>query len=274
MLQNGEFDAAEVSLSSYLMARHRGAPVIAIPVAPRRLFCQSLFFCRQDAPLRGPEDLIGKRVGINSYQTTLSVLAKGDLAHEYGVPWQSITWVLNAEETFPFTPPTGVRIEPVPPDTTISTLLLEGQVSAVVIPHPPGSIIANRGQVRRLFPDPRQAELGYFQKHGYWPIMHLVALRQDVVERHRWAARALCEAFRQAREKARWHWEDPNWSGLAWGRRYLEEEQALLGGDAWPDGVARNRTNLERFMDYAREQGLISAPLPMEALFHESVLDT
>ena len=37
MLQKGEFDICELSLSSYLMARSRSMPFTAIPVFPRRL---------------------------------------------------------------------------------------------------------------------------------------------------------------------------------------------------------------------------------------------
>jgi 4,5-dihydroxyphthalate decarboxylase len=85
MLTHGEFDCAEVSLSSYLMARDRGAPFVAIPVFTRRLFSPSQMYCSPAAGVRRVQDLVGKRVGIQSYQTTLTVLAKGDLAHEYGV---------------------------------------------------------------------------------------------------------------------------------------------------------------------------------------------
>jgi len=38
MLQKGEFDLCELSLSSYLIAKSRGMPFTAIPVFPRRLF--------------------------------------------------------------------------------------------------------------------------------------------------------------------------------------------------------------------------------------------
>jgi len=65
MLNDGEFEAAEVSLSSYLMAKDRGRPLTAMPIVPRRLFCQSLFFVHAQSALNGPEDLAGKRVGIN-----------------------------------------------------------------------------------------------------------------------------------------------------------------------------------------------------------------
>ncbi len=37
MLRDAEFDAAEVSLSSYLIAKERKLPFTAIPVFPRRL---------------------------------------------------------------------------------------------------------------------------------------------------------------------------------------------------------------------------------------------
>ncbi|MBI2211007.1 MAG: 4,5-dihydroxyphthalate decarboxylase, partial [Deltaproteobacteria bacterium] len=41
MLQKGEFDICELSLSSYLMAKSRRMPFTAIPVFPRRLFSLS-----------------------------------------------------------------------------------------------------------------------------------------------------------------------------------------------------------------------------------------
>jgi 4,5-dihydroxyphthalate decarboxylase len=81
MLRDQEFDLCEVSLSSYLMAKSRGTSLTAIPVFPRRLFSQSLIYCHASSGIEKPKDLIGKRVGVNSFQTTLAVLAKGDLQH-------------------------------------------------------------------------------------------------------------------------------------------------------------------------------------------------
>ena len=274
MLRHQEFDVAEVSLSSYLVARAREAPVIAIPVVPRRLFCQSLFFCRRESSLSGPADLAGKRVGISTYQTTLSVLAKGDLEHEYQVPWKSITWVVNDEETFAFDLPDGVKLERAPAGVRVDQLLLDGGLDAAILPHPPTGLIAAGDKVRRVFPDARRAEIDYFRKNGYWPVMHLIAFRQETAERYPWAPRAFYDAFQSARAKIAWRWEDPNWSTLVWGRHCLEEERAALGGDPWRDGLAANRANLERFMGYSAEQGLMPAPVPVENLFHASVLET
>src|SRR5262249_46425651 len=64
MLIDQEFDACEVSLSSYLMAKDQGMPLTAIPVFPRRLFSQSHIWVRSDSPIRAPKDLIGGKVGV------------------------------------------------------------------------------------------------------------------------------------------------------------------------------------------------------------------
>jgi hypothetical protein len=39
-------------------------------------------------------------------------------------------------------------------------------------------------------------------------------------------------------------------------------------------GVAKNRANLERFIQYSHDQGLIDAPMPVQALFAEAVQTT
>lgn len=274
MLRDGEFEACEISFSSYLMAVARGLPFTGIPVVPRRLFSQSLLYTRVDSPLTGPGDLVGRRVGVNTYQTTLSVLAKGDLQHAHGVPWKEITWVINHDETIPFDPPPDVRIERA--DTTgrkVYELLLDGELDALLIPHPPRHLTEGEPRIRRLFPDPRAAEVDYFRRFGYWPIMHFVILRNDVAERHPWLPRSLYDAWLAAKERLADYWADPNWSSLAWAPQYREEERAIFG-DPWTHGLAANRANIERFVAYSHEQGLIPDRLAPERLFHESLLDT
>lgn len=67
MFRNHEFDICEQSLSSYIVAKSRGDLLTAAPVFPRRLFSQSCMFVNADAGIGKPADLIGKRVGINSF---------------------------------------------------------------------------------------------------------------------------------------------------------------------------------------------------------------
>jgi 4,5-dihydroxyphthalate decarboxylase len=267
MLIRKEFDVAEVSLSSYLMAHDRKQPFTAIPFFPRRLFSQSQIWVNTDRNIREPRDLIGKRIGLSTFQTTLSVLAKGDLQSEYGVPWRSIEWAVEKDETIAFTPQQGVTIRKIPSSTNIGRLLQTGEIDAIFRPRPPQQALEGAADIRRLFPDIKAEETKFFRKRGYYPIMHVVAFRDDVLERNPDAAPAFLELLQRIDKITEGYWDDPNWSRLAWGRLHLEEERRLLGPDIWPSGIARNRKNLEDFVGYAHDQGLISEQLRVDELF-------
>ena len=54
-------------------------------------------------------------------------------------------------------------------------------------PHPPHSVASSKTSARRLFADCKAEELAYYEKFGDFPIMHVVAIGQDVVaEKARW----------------------------------------------------------------------------------------
>jgi 4,5-dihydroxyphthalate decarboxylase len=77
-----------------------------------------------------------------------------------------------------------------------------------------------------------------------------------------------------SREIAEDYFSDPNWSILAWGRRYYEREKQLFGNNMWPTGLAANRTNLERLMMYSRDQGLIRDNFAVDDLLASSTQNT
>jgi 4,5-dihydroxyphthalate decarboxylase len=141
------------------------------------------------------------------------------------------------------------------------------------MPHPPHSVMAGKVATRRLFPDTRAEELRYFRKVGYYPIMHVLALREELAQREPWLGKALMDTYADSIRIAESYYEDPNWSRLAWGRHYFESEHEFLG-DPWKIGFSANRKNLERFIEYSHDQGLISERYPLERLFMESTLDT
>ena len=271
MLQAGEFDVCEMSLSSYLMAHDRGHPLTAIPIFPRRLFSQSGIWINADAGIRAPQDLIGRKVGLGMVQTTLSVLAIGDMQAEYGVPWRAIEWHVDRDESVPYDPPKEAKIHRLPEGSDIGEMLERGELAAVFRPHPPKPVLRGSKKIVRLFPDPKKEEEQYFRRNGFYPIMHLIAFRNDVLERHPTAAMAFMKAFERADEISEEYYDDPNWSRLAWGRHYFEAERDLMGAVAWPSGIARNRKNLERFVGYSLDLGLIRQPPAIEDLFDRSV---
>lgn len=274
MIQQKEFDVCELSLSSYIMAKNRNMPFTAIPVFPRRLFSQSQMYVNVASGIHSPQDLIGRNVGLSSYQTTLSVLAKGDLKKEYGAPWEKIQWYISKDEAVSFKPKEGTFLQKIEAGKKIGKMLEEGEIDALFMPHPPKSVLQGSTKVRRLFADPRQEELKYYRKNKFYPIMHIIALKQEWVEREPWIVKTLMDLFEEAKKIYSQYYDDPNWSQLAWGRHFFEEQRNLLGEDLWPSGIRKNRNNLERFIEYSLDQGLIDKKMEVDQLFTDSVLDT
>ena len=274
MLQKREFDVCELSLSSYLMAKSRGMPFTAIPVFPRRLFSLSQMWINVDSGINSPQHLIGKRVGLSTFQTTLSVLAKGDLQSEYDVPWRKVEWIVSKEEAVPFKPQEGVHIELVAPGNKMGAMLERGEISALMVPHPPEQALKGSPTIRRLFADPKQEELKYFRKNGYYPIMHVVAFKDEVLAKNLWLAQNVMAAFDKAKEACMAYYDDPNWSRSVWGLHLFEEERIAFGDDPWPHGVKKNRANLERFIGYSLDQGLMEKKLEVSDLFAATTLDS
>jgi len=120
-----------------------------------------------------------------------------------------------------------------------------------------------------LFPDFVEVEKAYFGRTGIFPIMHVVAIRREVYESHRWIAQALCKAFEEAQRRT---YEELLVSAslktmLPWQIAAVEETIATLGREWWPYGVERNRGVIETFLRYHHEQGLSPKPLAIEQLF-------
>jgi 4,5-dihydroxyphthalate decarboxylase len=143
-----------------------------------------------------------------------------------------------------------------------------------MVPHPPHEALRGGGSIRRLFADPKAEEIQYFQKNGYYPIMHLVAFKDAVLKTYPQLAPSVMAAFDRAKEICMDYYDDPNWSRFVWGRHLFEEERKAFGDDPWPHGVKRNRANLERFIDYSLDQGLMEKKLAVEELFATNTLDS
>src|SRR3954454_2032703 len=104
-LRNGEYDIAECSASSYILAREGDLPFRAIPVFPHRRFRHGFIFINTGKGITKPTDLIGRKVGVKSFQVTPALWQRGILEEEYGVAHKSIEWLAELHEDVPFTPP-------------------------------------------------------------------------------------------------------------------------------------------------------------------------
>ena len=281
-LLHGEFDVSEVSLGKIAALAAQDDPrFVPIPVFPSRVFRHSSIYVRSDAGIAKPEDLAGKRIGVPEWAQTAAVYSRGMLAHEYGVDLASIHWHQGGvndpgrREKVALELPPGYRLAVVP-DRSLSEMLVAGDLDAVFSARAPAPFVAGDRRVRRLFADFRDVELAYARKTGIFPIMHVVALRRQVFERHRWVPLNLLKAFDEAKRRSLERAADVTASHfpLPWVPDELGRMRELLGADPWPYGVDANRTTLEAFLHYAIEQGVCRRLLAVEELFPPEVHET
>ena len=282
MLRYREFEAAEMSLSSYVLSLFSAEPpFVAIPVFPSRLFRHSCIFINTASGIREPRDLVGKRIGNPEYQLTAMVWARGILADHYGVPPDAVTYCTGGQEEpgrgekQPLDLPPRIRVERIPPGKTLSAMLAAGEIDALYTPRIPSTFRDGAGRVTRLFEDFPRVEREYYRQTGIFPIMHTVVIRRDVYERAPWTARALYKAFSTAQQIAYADLAETSalktmLPGLI---GHLEETRHDMGDDFWPYGLDANRQVLDTFLRYAHEQGLAKTPLKPEQLFAAETLD-
>lgn len=267
-LRGREFDVAEVSSSSYLLARDQGLPFEAIPVFLHRRFRHGFAFINTSKGIRKPKDLIGRKVGVKSYQVSAILWLRGILEHEYGVPHQSIEWFAEIDEDVEFTPPPGLRLSRMRHDQTCEDMLVSGELDAVLHADLIWPIVQRHPAVQRLWPDHKSEELAYFKRTGIFPIMHVMGLKREVVERYPWVPIELQKAFEAAKAIAMRRMENPRLVPLAWYREAWEEQEEVLGPDPWQYGMTdSNRHTLETLVGYSFEQGLIKRRMTLDELF-------
>jgi len=276
MLKNREFDIAEMSLASWIaaVANTSDLPLVGIPTFPRRFFSVGQIYVPANSSAEKPADLVGRKVGLHSFQTTLSVLAKGDFKREYGIPWQDIHWICLRPEIVQVDLGKDVKIEWLPPGKDIGEMLMAGEIDALMSPEPRKSMLARPEGYRRLFRDSRAEELRYFRKYGFFPVMHLMVARRELIERQPDLALALMAMLEEAKRIAYQYYDDSDYSLIVWSRNAYEEQRRTLGKDVWVNGFRANRKNLAQFLEDAHDQRLTGTLLQPEALFHESLLDT
>ena len=143
-----------------------------------------------------------------------------------------------------------------------------GEIDALLSPDLIRPLTAGDKRVGRLFPNYKEEEIAFYRKTGIFPIMHVVGIKQEIVERHPWVATNLYKAFEQSKALAMERMENPRIVPLAWYREGWEEQERILGKDPWEYGLEeRNARNFERLVTYSHEQGLSRRRLPLDELF-------
>ncbi len=271
-----EFDVAEYSSSEFVQRFAAGkCPFVAIPVFPSRAFRHGFIAVNRRSGIRKPKDLEGRRVGVALYTMTAAVFIRGLLQHEYGVDLSKIRWVQGAINTAgahgdPHVLPLlkDVPLEAADRGKSLDDLLVAGEIDATIGTSIPRSTGRNP-DIARLFPDFRELEKAYYKRTRIFPIMHLVAIRRDVYEKHPFVATSLYNAMVQSKDLALRKMRNLRALRymLPWMADDLEEIHDVFGEDPWPYGIEPNRPTLEALVTYMHDQAMIAKPMPLDELF-------
>ena len=261
MVRGSEFDISEMAITTYLCARAAGKRFTALPIFLVRAFHHGAIVHNTTLGIRSPKDLEGRKVGVNrGYTVTTGVWARGVLQHEHGVDLSKINWVLSGDEhVAEYRAPANVQ--PIEKGRKMEDMLISGELAAatgVKLEHP---------DVQPLIPHARQAGFAALRASGYYPINHLLVVRDELLEAQPGLAREIFEVFAQAKRRYVECLKSGSIAEPSAADQLYAGVMDITGADPLPYGVEANRQMLETVIRYAGEQGIISQPFSVEELF-------
>jgi 4,5-dihydroxyphthalate decarboxylase len=283
-----EFDVSEMSMSELMMITARGDErFTGIPVFTTRRFYHTGVSVRKDARVETPADLKGKRIGVPEYVQTSALWTRGVIESEFGVAARDMTFFMERlpgrshAGAIGFKAPAGVTINQIPPEKSIGSMMLSGELDACMSYIPKQSdpldrssaILDSHPDIKPLFADSAAEAVRYYKKTGIYPINHGMVVKRAVFERESWVAINILKAFVAAndiaeserREHVAYHLE----TGLV-----PADYRNALAARLVSHGLKANRAVLETAAKYSNQQGLTPRVMPMDELFAASVLES
>src|SRR5258708_6592136 len=121
------------------MARSKGDDGwVGLRILTTRKFFHAEILVRKDSGIDRPGDLKGRRVGVPEYQQTAALWTRGVLEHEFGVAPKDMQFWMERAPTHShrgavgFAPPPGVTIHQIPPEKSIGSMMLSGELDAAI----------------------------------------------------------------------------------------------------------------------------------------------
>lgn len=276
MVRDVEFDVCEMAPATYMIARAAGAPFKALPIFIFRRFHHAGLVVREDAGIRAPRDLEGKRVGVRGYSVTTGIWTRGILADEYGVQNDKVTWIVDDEEhVASLRLPDNVHRSP--PGKSLVDLMAEGELCAAFTGNAgigragapkenwQASDAGGAAAYQELFADATQREIAWFQRTGVYPVHGLLVVKDSVLAEHPQIARALFDACVAAKK---WYLRQLADHTCAFETDdHYRAMQRIVGDDPLPYGIEPNRESIDALIRYCFEQRLLPRQFAAEDLF-------
>lgn len=265
MVRELAYEVCEMALTTYITARAHGVKFTAIPVFLVRDFHHRNMVWNTGLGFQRPKDLEGRRVGVNrGYTVTTGVWARAILQEEYDLDLSRVTWAPSGDEhvTSFVNPPNVVNLDP---GEVMVDAVESGALAGVV-----GAVVERPG-VMPIVPDGFGAAVAALKGRGFYPINHLVVIRDETLAAYPGLARQLFEAFTASKAG---YVADLKAGRIgkptAADRVHLAALEVM--NDPLPYGLAPNAAVLERLMDHAVVQRIIPERLSLESLFARETL--
>lgn len=280
-------DVTEIGLIPYILAyandEFRDYTLLPIPVL--RLFRHKSIYVRIDSGIKTPADLKGKKVATVGYSSSGLTHVRGVLQEEYGVKPEDITWIAVEKDSganltggvsnWEKVRPKGVTILDAPEGEDESTLLIKGEVDAILHPAEPKVYQDRNPIVERLFTDHRTVEQDFYKRTGMFPIMHSIAIKKETSEKNPWMAKAVFEGYTKAKKIDYDYMRTLGWAydSLPWYGQEFNETRALMGQNFYPYGLQASASSYEAACRYVYDQKLSKRKVSLEEMFEKSTLD-
>jgi 4,5-dihydroxyphthalate decarboxylase len=281
-----KFEVTEMGLIPYISQyiNNDFRDYTLIPVFISRIFRHRNVFVHVNSGIEKPEDLIGKKVGTPGYGMSANTWIRGFLLDEYGVNADDMQWIQTTKSSDGFALNSDLGeyyfgddfpLVIGPEGVDESELLLSGQCDALITAITPKAFLEGNPAIKRLFPNTKAAEMDYYRKTKMFPMMHVVAIRNDVIKENPWLPKAVFEMYSKAKQKAYADMETTTSLKvtLPWVTQEFEDTRKLMGKNYWKYGIEANRKELETIMRYVYEQGLVKRQITFEELFAPSTME-
>ena len=297
-LKNDEFDVFEMSLSEYLITRERAKGERwqwrALPIFPAKAFVWLGLFVNTAAGIQSLADLRGKRVGVPDYVMTAALWFRAFLRELHGIEPHEVSWFIGRTQDLSHggvldvvaKPPPGVSLTWLTSAQTFDVMLDRGEIDAAygfAPRHDPklftlnidrygGTPLDGNPRLRKLFVDGGCASVkAFFQKTGVVPANHVIVAQRRVLQANPWLGTELMRLFGESKRIA---YERNNFgapSYLYFDAMDRAAQEAMVGDDPFPFGIAKNRPMLEMLFRNSHSEGLTENLARIDDVFEPSL---
>jgi 4,5-dihydroxyphthalate decarboxylase len=275
MVRDVEFDVCEMAPATYMIARAAGAPFKALPVFVFRRFHHGGFVYRDDAGIREPKDLEGKRAGVRAYSVSTGIWTRGILQNDCGVDISKVTWVVDDEEHV-----TSLKLPSnvvhAPEGESLVSMMADGSLQAAFTGPAgigrsgapkegwEGSQTQQAPAYKEMFADTLATEIDWYKRTGIYPVHGLIVVKDALLAKHPWLAKSLFDAFVQSKDL---YLQQLQRGEIETDTDRHYQQMAEIVGDPLPLGIEPNRPAIEALIEYSYQQGLLPRHYAIDDLF-------